>query len=106
MAMEFVEAVRFLRAGLKTSREHFRREEETVFPLFEKLFDPAALEALGTGAYGSASLNWPHGFEDALRGRLWNPEYYYQSAPPDEPPPRHNARRAGLHHRTEVSPDK
>ena len=49
LATEFVEAVRFLRAGLKASREHFRREEETVFPLFEKLFDPAALEALGAG---------------------------------------------------------
>jgi hemerythrin-like domain-containing protein len=105
LAMEFVEAVRFLRAGLKTSREHFRREEETVFPLFEKLFDPAALEALGTGAYGSASLSWPHSFEDALRGRLWDPEYYYQSAP-DEPPPHHNARHGGLRHRPEVSPDK
>jgi hemerythrin-like domain-containing protein len=82
LAMEFVEAVRFLRAGLKTSREHFRREEETVFPLFEKLFDPAALEALGVGASGRASTQWPHGFENALRGRLWNPEYCYQSAPP------------------------
>lgn len=28
LAAEFVEAVRFLRAGLKASREHFRREEE------------------------------------------------------------------------------
>jgi hypothetical protein len=80
VAAEFVEAVRFLRAGLKASREHFRREEETVFPLFEKLFDPAALEALGGGASGSASPLWPHGFENALRGRLWNPEYCYQSA--------------------------
>ena len=54
---------RFLRAGLKASREHFRREEEMVFPLFEKLFDPAALEALGAGASGNASSLWPHGFE-------------------------------------------
>jgi hemerythrin-like domain-containing protein len=90
LAAEFAEAVRFLKAGLKTSREHFRREEETVFPLFEKLFDPAALEALGAGA-GSTSSQWPHGFEDALRGRLWNPEYHYQVAPPAEPPPRHPA---------------
>jgi hypothetical protein len=50
LATEFVEAVRFLRAGLASSQEHFRREEETVFPLFEKLFDPAALEALAGGA--------------------------------------------------------
>ena len=82
LAEEFTEAMRFLRAGLKASREHFRREEETIFPLFEKLFNPAALEALGVGASGSASTQWPHGFENALRGRLWNPEYCYQSAPP------------------------
>jgi hemerythrin-like domain-containing protein len=85
LAAEFVEAVRFLRAGLKASREHFRREEETIFPLFEKLFDPAALEALGVGASGSASTQWPHGFENALRGRLWNPEYCYQVAPSAAP---------------------
>jgi len=84
LAAEFGEALRFLRSGLKASREHFRREEETVFPLFEKLFDPAALEALGIGAPGGASP-WPHGFENALRGRLWNPEYCYQSAPPAAP---------------------
>ena len=82
LAAEFIEAVRFLRAGLKATREHFRREEQTIFPLFEKLFDPAALEALGVGASGRASTQWPHGFENALRGRLWNPEYCYQSAPP------------------------
>jgi hypothetical protein len=104
LAAEFVEAVRFLRAGLKTSREHFRREEETVFPLFEKLFDPAALEALGAGASGSASSQWPQGFENALRGRLWDPEYHYQVAPPAEPPPRHNPRRADLRHRTGANP--
>jgi hemerythrin-like domain-containing protein len=97
VATEFVEAVRFLRAGLKASREHFRREEETVFPLFEKLFDPAALEALGGGATGSASPSWPHGFEDALRGRLWDPEYYYQADSPTALPPCHNPRRTDRH---------
>ena len=96
LAADFVEAVRFLKAGLKTSREHFRREEESVFPLFEKLFDPAALEALGTGVSGGTSAQWPHGFEDALRGRLWDPEYYYQSVPPAAPSPLHNVRRAKL----------
>jgi len=40
-------ALRLLKAGLKTSRAHFRREEETIFPLLEKLFDSANLEALG-----------------------------------------------------------
>jgi hemerythrin-like domain-containing protein len=106
LAVEFVEAVRFLRAGLKASREHFRREEQTIFPLFEKLFGPTALEALGVGASGSASPLWPHGFENALRGRLWNPEYYYQSAPPAASPPPHNPRRADLRRRKKVSPDK
>jgi|SRR5208283_795389 len=105
LAAEFVEAVRFLRAGLKASREHFRREEETVFPLFEKLFDPAALETLGAGA-SSASLQWPHGFENALCGRLWNPEYHYQSASSAALTPRHNLQRADLRRRKEASPDK
>ena len=97
--------MRFLRAGLKTSREHFRREEETVFPLFEKLFDPATLEALGAGASGNAPPLWPHGFENALRGRLWNPEYCYQSALSAEPAPRHHPRRADLRHHKGASPD-
>ena len=105
LAAEFGEAVRFLRAGLKASREHFRREEETIFPLFAKLFDPAALEASGAGASGSTSSQWPHGFEEALRGRLWDPEYYYQSAPPAAPPPRDNFRRADLRRRKEASSD-
>ena len=65
LAEEFPEAVRFLRAGIKASREHFRREEETVFPLFEKLFGPAALEALGAEISDSG---WPLGFAKALRG--------------------------------------
>jgi Hemerythrin HHE cation binding domain len=104
-AAEFAEAVRFLRAGLKASREHFRREEETVFPLFEKLFDPAALEALAGEAPGSAPLQWPHGFEDALRGRLWDPEYFYQHAAPSAPAPCRQPRRAVLCRRKEAGPD-
>ena len=104
LAEEFTEAMRFLRAGLKASREHFRREEETIFPLFAKLFDPAALEALGVGASGSASPQWPYGFENALRGRLWDPEYCYQSALSAEPAPRHNPRRADLRHHKGASP--
>jgi hemerythrin-like domain-containing protein len=104
LAKEFVEAVRFLRAGLKASREHFRREEETVFPLFEKLFDPAALEALGIGAFGSASSHWPQGFEKALRGRLWDPEYFYQSVPSAAPSTHHNPRRTGVSRRKGASP--
>ena len=47
VAKVFSQAVRFLKAGLAASREHFRWEEQTVFPLMQKLFDAAALEALG-----------------------------------------------------------
>jgi hemerythrin-like domain-containing protein len=105
LAVEFAEAVRFLRAGLKASREHFRREEEMIFPLFEKLFDPAALDASEGGASGSIVPLWPHGFENALRGRLWDPEYFYQLVSPAAPPPRHNPRRAGLRRRKGVNPE-
>jgi hemerythrin-like domain-containing protein len=76
LAEEFTEAVRFLRAGIKASREHFRREEETVFPLFEKLFNPVALKAFGSEI---SDNGWPLGFAEALRGRLWDPKYCYQS---------------------------
>ena len=76
LAEEFTEAVRFLRAGIKASREHFRREEETVFPLFEKLFNSATLKALGSEISDS---EWPLGFEEAFAGRLWDPKYCYQS---------------------------
>jgi hemerythrin-like domain-containing protein len=73
LATDFAEAVRLLKAGLKASREHFHREEQTVFPLFEKLFDPAAMEALGagTGPKSSPPLG-PHFFANALRSRLQN----------------------------------
>jgi hypothetical protein len=47
--LEFTEAVRLLKAGLKASREHFLREERMLFPLFEKLFAPSAQVALGAG---------------------------------------------------------
>lgn len=44
---DHAEAVRLLKAALRNSRNHFRREEKTVFPLFEKVFLPDTLEALG-----------------------------------------------------------
>jgi hypothetical protein len=103
-AEEFVPAVRFLRAGLKASREHFRREEDAIFPLFERLFDPAVLGALG-GAVSGGAGPWPHGFESALRGRLWNPEYFYQLIPQAPTGRRHNVQRTGRRRR-ETEPDK
>jgi hypothetical protein len=73
LAAEFSEAVRLLKAGLKVSREHFRREEQTVFPLFEKLFAPKAMEALGAGTSAKPSPPLgPHFFANALRSRLRN----------------------------------
>jgi hemerythrin-like domain-containing protein len=70
-AREKPEAVRLLKAGLKASRAHFRREETTVFPLFEKLFAPAAMEALGRGTATSAPPPLgPHFFANALRAHL------------------------------------
>ena len=46
-SQDFAEAVRLLRKAIKTSRIHFRREEHTVFPLFEEIFHPESLEVLG-----------------------------------------------------------
>ena len=52
MATELSTAVDMLKAGLLASRLHFQREEESVFPLFEKMLAPSTLETLGTGASG------------------------------------------------------
>jgi hypothetical protein len=70
LARKFPEAVRLLKAGLAASRRHFRREEKTVFPLFQKLFKPAELEVLGSKLSLGALALGPHGFSNALRGRL------------------------------------
>ncbi|MCX6925009.1 MAG: hemerythrin domain-containing protein [Verrucomicrobia bacterium] len=70
VAKAFPEAVQLLKAGLVASREHFHWEEETIFPLFEKLFTPTALETLGDGASGRTSPLGLDGFANALRGRL------------------------------------
>jgi len=55
LATEFAKAVRLLKAGLKASRAHFLREEQFVFPLFEKMLAPSSLETLGDGVAGSGS---------------------------------------------------
>ena len=70
LARKFPEAIRLLKAGLAASRRHFRREEKMVFPLFQKLFKAAELEALGSRGSPSASALGSHGFSNALRGRL------------------------------------
>jgi len=72
LATESTKAVRLLKAGLRASRVHFRREEESVFPLFEKLFAPASLETLGGGAVSSASPLGSHSVANALGERSRN----------------------------------
>jgi hemerythrin-like domain-containing protein len=71
LATEFPTAVRLLKAGLRASRDHFRREERTIFPLFDELLSPAAMEALGaeTSTTTSSALR-PRLFANALRSRL------------------------------------
>jgi hypothetical protein len=47
-ATDVEEARRLLKASITASREHFRREERTVFPLLESALQPDTLVALGT----------------------------------------------------------
>ncbi|MCX7824280.1 MAG: hemerythrin domain-containing protein [Verrucomicrobiae bacterium] len=46
-ARTVAEARRLLRAVLVASREHFRREERTIFPLMQKVLQSETLEKLG-----------------------------------------------------------
>jgi hemerythrin-like domain-containing protein len=55
LATDFAQAVRLLKTGLKASRTHFNREEESVFPLFEKILSSEALTALAAGTAISGS---------------------------------------------------
>ena len=70
MAREFLEAVQLLKAGLKASREHFRREERTIFPLFKNLFDFTSQTALGDGVPGEDAPLGTHGFANAMSAQL------------------------------------
>jgi len=72
VAKELPEAVRLLQAGLKASREHFRLEERTVFPLLEQQLSPATLKTLGVMVSSNASPLGRHGFANALSARLRN----------------------------------
>jgi hypothetical protein len=69
-AKKLAEGICLFKAALEASREHFSREERTVFPLFKKLFTSKAMEALADGAPGTASPLGTHGFANALRGKL------------------------------------
>jgi len=47
-AKDLGEAQRMLKKALKATREHFRREEDIVFPFLERVLRPETLETLGT----------------------------------------------------------
>lgn len=46
-ANDLAEAQRMLKRALAASREHFRREEEIVFPYLEQILQPGTLGTLG-----------------------------------------------------------
>ena len=46
-ATDAAEAQRLLKKALAATREHFRREEESVFPILEQTLQPETLLALG-----------------------------------------------------------
>jgi hemerythrin-like domain-containing protein len=46
-ATDAAEARRQLKKALAATREHFRREEKTVFPMLERTFQPETLKTLG-----------------------------------------------------------
>jgi len=47
VATDLADARRLLKAALLASRQHFRREERTIFPLIEKVFQKETLAKLG-----------------------------------------------------------
>ena len=47
-APTFEQSRRLLKTAIAFSREHFRREEQSVFPLLERMLQPDTLTALGT----------------------------------------------------------
>jgi hemerythrin-like domain-containing protein len=55
-ATEVTKGVGLLQTGLKASRDHFRWEEQTVFPLLERLLTPTSLQVLAAGASSGGRL--------------------------------------------------
>jgi hemerythrin-like domain-containing protein len=56
-ASEVAEAQRLLKKALAATREHFRREEEIIFPFLERVLQPETLETLGQTWMGSYSAS-------------------------------------------------
>ena len=58
-ASELADAQRLLKKALSATREHFRREEKTVFPFLERVLQPETLGALGQTWMQARSLAAP-----------------------------------------------
>ena len=69
LATELAKAVQLLKAGLEASRVHFRLEEQSVFPLFEKMLAPSSLETLAAGVAASGLASGKRGFSKSPRSR-------------------------------------
>ena len=55
-AVDAAEAQRLLKKALAAARDHFRREEENVFPLLEQTLQPETLLALGRERAATRSI--------------------------------------------------
>jgi hypothetical protein len=55
-AADAAEAQRLLKKALAATREHFRREEENVFPMLEQTLQPDTLLALGRERAATRSI--------------------------------------------------
>ena len=60
-ANDLAEAQRLLRKALAATREHFRREEQIIFPFLERVLQPETLAALGETWMGGYSASTPPG---------------------------------------------
>ena len=56
-ASDLAEAKRLLKKALTATREHFRREEDIVFPFLERVLEPETLETMGDAWMGNYSTS-------------------------------------------------
>lgn len=62
---DHAQARRQLQTAIRNTRAHFRREEEAVFPLFDRIFLPDTLKALGdTTIQTYLASRWPKGLPE------------------------------------------
>ncbi len=67
-ATTLAEAQSLLKKALAATREHFRREEEIVFPFLERVLHPETLEALGDAWLGGCERGVPARSADLVTG--------------------------------------